>query len=283
MRVKEKNGIWFGNKNGQEFIITGQSGDKYQKCVYEGDDYVILEGKPQHFQGDSTDKKNYTIFSIEKNSAKIKGEFFNRIDRFVVLDGNKIVVEEWDAANCYRQYYDLNGTKLGRDPFPIDTREKKKKREREQGQNKDSSDADSDNEENIVSNVDQIGNNVADAINSGLIPRRSKIVAYLWCVFLGWFGAHQVYLAFGKVRKINYKDYKNKNYIPSWRGLPFGIGFILLAVGAIRFFVLEPETIGVILFLIGLVICIIFWIIDLITLGKQVDKVNERIAKKFGY
>jgi len=285
MNVRLQGNTWYGTKNGQEFPITGQFGNKYQECVYEGDDFVILEGKVQYFTGDSTKLKNYTIFSIEKNSAKKKVEFFGEIDRFVGRNGDKIEVEQWDGGNCYKQYYSLlNGKKLDRDPFPIDTLEKKRKREREMErvQNEAFSDTNSDNEENYTPNDEQDENKLADAISSGLIPRRSKIVAYLWCIFLGWLAAHHIYLAAGKVfGKI---DYKKRDSIPiqCLRGLPYYIAPILFVVIAIKFNLVERED-RILLIPAYFLIIVIFWIIDLITLGKQVDKVNEKIVKKFGF
>jgi TM2 domain-containing membrane protein YozV len=280
MDVRLEGNSWYGKKNGQEILITGQFGNKYQECVYKGDDFVIFEGKPQFFTGDSTGQKAYTIFSIKNGFAKkietvppIQGY----IDGFEGVYSNKFAVKQWDGANCYKQYYDFDGNKLDRDPSPIDTLEKKKKREREQKRNTASSDTNSDNEEKIASNIDKIGNNVADVINSGLIPKRSKITAYIWCILLGWFGAHQVYLGLGKV--FGKKDFKAKDYIPSWRGLLYVI-WVILPIGGLLLF---NEDIGFLLLFVGLGIMIIFWIIDLITLGKQVDKVNEKIAKKFGF
>jgi len=289
MEVFQKKGstAWWGkSKSGQEFPISRGYDGKYQKCVYAGDDFIIFEGKAE-VTGDSTGLKKYTISKIENNMVKGVESFQGKIDSFEAVYGDKIAVRVWEGNNCYKQYYALNtGKKLDRDPFPIDTLEKKKKREREMErvQNDASSDTNSDNEENYTSNDEQDENNLADAISSGLIPRRSKIVAYLCCIFLGWFGAHHIYLATGKVfGKI---DNKKKDLIPiqMLRALPYYIAYILFGVIAIKFNLeggLEGDRILIVpaLLLIIFIICII----DLITLGKQVNKVNEKIVKKFGF
>ena len=129
---KEKDGFWYGrNKKGQRITITGGFGDRYQKCVYPGENLVIFEGPGE--TGNNEGIKRYSIFKIDDNGKVLPERKYiqNRIDSFCDVENGKIAVEQWDADRCYKQYYDTNGEKLDRDMKPLRTLEDERKKERE--------------------------------------------------------------------------------------------------------------------------------------------------------
>ena len=117
---------------------------------------------------------------------------------------------------------------------------------------------------------------------------------YFLCIAFGWGGAHQSYLT-----QISKKPLKHDN-LHVLRDSPFVVGWIAMIIGFNKSFneengffhwldlIFERKSADFFYFLksfegfkfifIGLAIIIVFWIIDLFILGKQVDRWNAKHA-----
>ena len=125
------------------------------------------------------------------------------------------------------------------------------------------------NEQNNSPSKNKIPNN-----NDGLFfpNKRSKVKAYLYCILFGLiFGAHQNYIS-GKRRK---NMFGKMEYGIPLKAIPYLVGLMMAIVG---YFLWRSDEKGPMFFIIGICINAIYWIFDLITLGKQVDKWNAKHA-----
>jgi ABC-type transporter Mla subunit MlaD len=94
---------------------------------------------------------------------------------------------------------------------------------------------------------------LGDIINVFEVQRKEKLTAYIYLIVGGFLGGHEFYLE----KKL--------------RGFLYVVAYIILLYG-------WGEERSLLLACIGSGVLLVFWVFDLITLGKQVDKWNDENA-----